>query len=168
MPLDVYPAAPPRGAAHQGSTPPSAQSTAWTHTAAGPTTGPPPVQASAGEPGRTAVGRRSRQGEVAPERSAFGSTPARPRGEHKVSFTLLGGFDPKASLPARSREWAFHGEASPVILPHENVSAQRGLQGGAQPSANISGARGARQARASDAASPLRAAGPLPPRLGQY
>lgn len=101
----------------------------------------PPVQASAGEPGRTAAGRRSRQGEVAPERSAFGSTPARPRGEHKESFTLLGGFDPKASLPARSREWTFHGETSPLILPCEDVSARRGLQGGAQPSANISGAR---------------------------
>ena len=156
------------GVAHQGATPPSTWSTAWTHIVAGPTIGPPPVQALAREPWANGRGEEEPPGrEVAPECSAFGSVPARQRGEHKVSFTLLGGFGPKASLPPRSHEWTFHGERPHYFSP---CKCDRSAWAPGWLTALHKHLRGpgARQARVNNTASPLRASRPLPPRLGQY
>lgn len=64
---------------------------------------------------RGATARRSTV-ERAPG-SAFGSEPARPQGEHNGEFHAPAGLDPKAPLPSRSHEWAFHGQEALLFFP---------------------------------------------------
>lgn len=100
-PLTCKPA-PPWGSR---PTPAAAWSVAWTRTLARLTTGPPPTKPWHGDPREPRAAGRTSARERVPG-SAPPSAP-RPPGHEAgttVSFTLLGGFDPKAPLPARSHE----------------------------------------------------------------